>query len=438
MNRKKAPTAVALLVTSATLALAACSSSDPTNGSTAGAPSGGGAQVTLKLWSWRTEDVAAYNKKIFPKFEQENPGIKVDFEAPVVNTEYNQSLTTALAGSDGPDVAMVRAYGGLQGWTRDLLPLDGVVPDLNKIPAAVLQGSKGVDGKVYSVPTFTQTLQMFYNKDLFAQYKLEVPKTWDDFIKVNDTLLANKVTPMALGAKDGWMLPIFADVMGAGRYGATAFEKAVTTRQKTFSDPDYVASLQIVKDMQKYLNEGNAVTGVAYTDAQTEFSSGLAAMYPGGTFELTTFKTQNPQINVGTFPVPTPPGSVSSKPVVPAYADGGWAINAKIDPAKKDAAEKLLKWMDTTEFGQLAADALQMFPAVPGVTFNDPVLKQMWSDYQASPAAYLMLVNFRYCNPTADSVLAKDTQKMFLGQMTPQQVADDVTNAVSTCTLPKF
>ena len=128
MNRKKATTAVALLVTSATLALAACSSSDPTNGSTAGAPSGGGAQVTLKLWSWRTEDVAAYNKKIFPKFEQENPGIKVDFEAPVVNTEYNQSLTTALAGSDGPDVAMVRAYGGLQGWTRDLLPLDGVVP----------------------------------------------------------------------------------------------------------------------------------------------------------------------------------------------------------------------------------------------------------------------------------------------------------------------
>ena len=58
--------------------------------------------------------------------------------------------------------------------------------------------------------------------------------------------------------------------------------------------------------------------------------------------------------------------------------------------------------------------------------------------YQAAPAAYLMLVNYRYCNPTADSILAKDTQKMFLGQMTPQQVADDVANGVSTCTLPKF
>ena len=439
MNRKKATAVIALLAASASIALAGCSTSDPTAASTGAAPSGSAAApVTLTLWSWRTEDVSAYNDKIFPKFEAENPGIKVDFQAPVVNTEYNQSLTTALAGSDGPDIAMVRAYGGLQGWTRDLLPLDSVVPGLSKIPAAVLQGSKGVDGKIYSVPTFVQTLQMFYNKDIFAQLNLQVPKTWDDFIKVNDTLLAHKITPMALGAKDGWMLPIFADIMGAARYGGPAFEKAVTSGQKTFSDPDYVASLQIVKDMQKYLNETNNVTGVAYTDAQTEFSSGLAAMYPGGTFELTTFKTQNPQINLGTFPVPTPPGSVSSTPLVPAYADGGWAINAKIDPAKKAAAEKLINWMDTPEFGQLAADNVKMFSAVPGVTYSDPVLQQMWADYQAAPAAYLMLVNYRYCNPTADSILAKDTQKMFLGQMTPQQVADDVANGVSTCTLPKF
>ena len=443
MNRKKATAAVALLATGVSIALAGCSSSSPTGGTTTGGATGGAsaapvAPVTLTLWSWRTEDVDTYNDKIFPKFEEENPGITVDFQAPVVNTEYNQDLTTALAGSDGPDIAMVRAYGGLQGWTQDLMPLDEIVPDLTKIDPAVLQGSKGVDGKIYSVPTFTQTLQMFYNKDIFAQLNLQVPKTWDDFVKLNDTLLANKVTPMALGAKDGWVLPIFADIMGAARYGGNDFEKAVTSGSKTFSDPDYVASLQIVKDMQKYLNETDNVTGVAYTDAQTEFSSGLAAMYPGGTFELTTFKTQNPQINVGTFPVPTPPDSVSSKPVVPAYADGGWAINAKIDPAKKDAAEKLVKWMDTAEFGQLAADNLSMFSAVPGVTYGDPVLQQMWSDYQASPAAYLMLVNYRYCNPTADSILATDTQKMFLGQMTPQQVADDVTNAVSTCTLPKF
>jgi raffinose/stachyose/melibiose transport system substrate-binding protein len=433
MNRKKATAAAALLVTGASIALAGCSS-----GGSPGADGTAEADVTLKLWSWRTEDVDTYNDKIFPAFEKANPGIDVEFEAPVVNTEYNQSLTTALAGSDGPDLAMVRAYGGLQGWTQDLMPLDDVVPGLSDIDPAVLQGSKGVDGKIYSVPTVTQTLQMFYNKDIFEQHGLDVPTTWDDFIKLNDTLLGKDVVPMALGAKDGWVLPIFSDIVGAARYGATEFEKKVVDGSTTFSDPDYVAALQTVKDLQKYLNEGDDVTGVAYTDAQTEFSSGLAAMYPGGTFELTTFRTQNPDLNIGTFPVPPPPGSVASSPVVPAYADGGWAINAKIDPAKKDAAEKLVKWMDTKEFGQLVADNLFMFSAVPGVTYSDPVLKQMWSDYQASPAAYLMLVNYRYCNPTADSILATDTQKMFLGQMSAKQVGDDVASGVSTCTLPKF
>ena len=444
MNRTKGTAAIAMLAAGVSIALAGCSGSGDTPGSTepatggASAPASAVAPVTLTLWSWRTEDVDTYNNKIFKVFEDENPGITVDFEAPVVNTEYNQSLTTALAGSDGPDLAMVRAYGGLQGWTSDLLPLDDIVPGLTDIAPAVLQGSKGTDGKIYSVPTVTQTTQMFYNKDIFDQHGLSVPKTWDDFIKVNDTLLAAGVTPIALGAKDGWVLPMFSDIVGAARYGGTAFEKKVTSGGTTFSDPDYVAALQVVKDLQKYLNEGDNVTGVAYTDSQTEFASGLAAMYAGGTYELTTFKTQNPDINVGTFPVPTPPGSVSDKPVVPAYADGGWAINAKIAPEKKDAAIKLIQWLDTPEAGQLIADNLFMFSAVPGVTYSDPVLQQMWADYEASPAAYLMLVNYRYCNPTADSILATDIQKMFLGQMTAQQAADDVTNGVSTCTLPKF
>src|SRR5690606_4508940 len=140
------------------------------------------------------------------------------------------------------------------------------------------------------VPFATQTLQMFYNKTLFDELGLEEPTTWDEFIALNEQLLAEGVTPMALGAKDPWVLPIFSDIIGAGRYGATDFEAAVLSGEKDFTDADYVASLQLVADMQKYLSPD--VVGVGYTDSQIQFTSGLAAQYPGGTFELTTFKTQ--------------------------------------------------------------------------------------------------------------------------------------------------
>ncbi|MBO9577191.1 MAG: extracellular solute-binding protein [Microbacteriaceae bacterium] len=435
MNRKKLTAAVGVLAMTAGVALAGCTSATPGPGATDGATA---AQVDLKIWSWRTQDVDIYNNTIFPAFEAANPGINVEFEAPVVNTEYNQALTTALVGSDGPDLAMVRAYGGLQGWTKDLQPLDDIVPGLDEIDPAVLQGSKGVDGKIYSVPTVVQTMQMFYNKDLFDQFGLSVPKTWDEFIEVNEALLENGVAPMAVGAKDSWVLPLVSDVLGAARYGATEFEAKVTSGETTFADPDYVAAIQLVKDLQKYYAEGDGVTGVGVTDAETLFSAGLAGMYPGGTFELTTFLTNDPDINVGTFPVPTPPDSVSAEAVVPAYADGGWAINADIDPAKQEAAEKLINWMYSTEFGQLVADNLLMFSAAPGVTYSDPVLQQMWADYEASPAAYLMLVNYRYCDPTADSQLGPDLQNMFLGTMTAEQAGQQVADAVAGCELPKF
>lgn len=283
------------------LLLGGCAPSAPVNETAASS----GDDVTLKVWSWRTEDIDAYNT-IFDVFEKEHPGITVDFEA-FQNTEYNQILTTGLAGSDGPDVPMVRAYGQLQPNIEadQLDPIDDIVDGLDDIAPSVLAGAKGkADGKTYAVPLATQTLQMFYNKDIFKENGLEVPTTWDEFISLNDTLLEKGITPMALGVKDDWMMPIFADIVGSARYGGSAFEGEVLDGTKTFEDPDYVAALQIVADMKKYLTPD--VVGVSYTDSQVQFTSGQAAQFPGGSFEIATFASQAPDMNIGSYQVPLP------------------------------------------------------------------------------------------------------------------------------------
>jgi raffinose/stachyose/melibiose transport system substrate-binding protein len=170
--RRRILTTAALLAGGA-LALSACApSADP------GSTSDAGDDVTLTVWSWRTEDVDAYNR-IFDVFEKDHPGITVEFEA-FQNTEYNQILTTGLAGSDGPDVPMVRAYGQLQPNIEagQLEPIDGEVDGLDGIAESVIAGAKGkADGKTYAVPLATQTLQMFYNKKIFAEQGLSVPTT---------------------------------------------------------------------------------------------------------------------------------------------------------------------------------------------------------------------------------------------------------------------
>src|SRR5690554_1137729 len=68
--------------------------------------------VQLSFWSWRTEDVQAYETFI-AEFRETHPNIEIEF-IPYRNTEYNTILATALQGGAGPDIIHLRTYGGME------------------------------------------------------------------------------------------------------------------------------------------------------------------------------------------------------------------------------------------------------------------------------------------------------------------------------------
>jgi raffinose/stachyose/melibiose transport system substrate-binding protein len=384
--------------------------------------------VTLTMWSWRTEDVDKYNT-IFDVYEAQNPGVTVEFEA-FLNTEYNQFLATGLEGSDGPDLAMVRAYGGVQGLIEagQLVPIDGLV-DVSNVEQSLLAAATGrSDGQLYGVPFATQTLQVFYNKGIFDELGLTEPTTWDEFVALNKAIDAGGYTPMALGAKDAWMLPIFHEIVGAARYGGPAFRDALLAGTKDFTDPDYVASIDIVNQMTDFMVDD--VVGVAYADSQIQFTAGLAAQFPGGSFELGNFKTQAPDMELGVYLVPPPPGAVSSKPLSAGWGDGSFAINSK--SPNREAALKLLNWLASPEFGQLFVDEVKQFSVIKGLTYSDPLMKEMNELFLSGPTAYINLVDMRFGDPTGSTLIGEGIQSMFLRDMTPAGVADKLQTGVST------
>jgi raffinose/stachyose/melibiose transport system substrate-binding protein len=416
------------------LTLSACvpSSSSSSSGGDGGTAAPG-EEVTLKVWSWQASTAPAW-ERIFDVYEDENPGITIEFEG-FQPTEYNQILATGLEGSDGPDVPMLRAYGGVQSAIRagQLVPIDDDVEGLDQFDPTVLRAAQGQDdGKTYGVPFAFQTLQMFYNKTMFDEMGLEEPTTWDEFVELQETLVAEGVTPMALGAREDWVLPIFHDIVGSARYGGTEFEKAVLAGEKDFTDPDYVASLEVVEQMREYLDPN--VTAIAVADASLQFTSGQAAQWPGGSFDLPTFEKGAPDTEWGVYQVPPPPGSVSKKAVTPAYADGSFGINKESE--HQEEALALLNWMATPEFGQLFADEAEQFSALPGVEYSNPLMQEMNELYADGPSSYLLLVNFRYGDPTGTGVLGPDIQSLFLGQKTPQDLATNLQTGVSTWFTP--
>lgn len=403
--------------------LAACA---PSTDESAGGGDGDG--TTLQVWSWRTEDVDEY-EKIFDAYEAEHEGVTIEFK-PYVATEYDTILSTGLSAKGGPDVAQLRANGGLQPVCSAgrLVELEAEDVDTSAIPDEVLGGARcESDGGLYGVPFASQALVVYYNKAIFEENGLEEPETWDELMSNSKALQDADITPYAVTGKDNWVLPMLHDLFTAPRYGGPEFEAAVQSGKKDFTDPDYVASIETMEQVTPYFPED--VVGVDYATAQTLFTSERAAMYPGGSFELAFFQQQNPDLELGVFAVPPPPGAVMDESLTPGWVDASFGVNA--DSPNKEEALELVRWMATQDFGQMVSDELKQLNPVEGVTSNDPLLQEISELRSESPTPYLLLQDFRYGEPTGTDLMAAGLQKMLLGDTDAKAISADLQKGIA-------
>ena len=384
-------------------------------------------EVTLTVWSWRTEDEDAYNE-IFDVYEAAHPGVTVEF-VPFVNTDYNNILATGLTGEGGPDVVQLRAYGGIQPLIEagQLLPLDGKVATLSNFTDAILKGATGrSDGHIYGVPFGVQVLGAYYNKGIFDELGLSEPQTWDEFIAVLDALQAAGYTPIGNPAKDVWMLTILHEAIAAPRYGGPEFQAAVLSGEKDFTDPDYVAGLEVINLIKPYLHKD--VVGIGYEDARTLFITEQAGIFIGGSFEVGFWRSEASDLDIGMFVVPPPPGSLTG-PLAPGWMDGSYGVNALSE--HPDAAMELVEWMGTPEFGQLFTEKIKQLSPIPGTKPMDPLLAEFAEAFAEMPASYLLLVDFRYGDPSGTAILQPEIQKMLLGETTAAEAAAALQEGIS-------
>ena len=377
------------------------------------------AQTTLTFWSWRTEDVAAYEKFI-EAFRAENPDIDVEF-TPYLNTEYNTILATALQGGGGPDIIHLRAYGGMEPLAEAgyLVRLDDKVPALADFDPGILLGATNrADGGVYGVPFALQTVQVLYNEDMFEELGLSEPQTWDEFVAVAEALQASGVNALANGALEPWTVETLFGGVGPSYYGGDDFFADITGGEADFTDPRFSQALEQMVAITPYMAEN--YMGVAYTDMQSMFAFGQAGMLIGGSYELGILEQLNPELNVGVFPVP---GQAEGEGRVSYYVDGSYGVNAA--SPNQEAALKFIEFLASQEYGQMFSDELQQISAVPGVTPTGEELSEIVGLMNEVGTPYLMLTAFRFGQPSGSTLLQNEMQAVLAGD---QEVADAVTN----------
>lgn len=384
----------------------------------------------LSFWSWRQEDKAQYEKFI-KAFEAKNQGITVKFET-FEATNYNTILSTALAGGSGPDLLFARAYGGLETVANGgyLLPLDKTnVPALEKFaPAAIAAETVRSSKTTYAVPFASQTMLVIYNKDIFDKNGLKEPETYDDLVKASEKLKAAGIMPFGNGTATAWQNEVMVGGIASTLMGR-AFYNDLMAGKADFTDKRYTDALGKMKEITKYFPDG--FIGLDYASAQQLFSSGMAGMFVGGSYEIANFKKQNPGMKMGIFAMPGL--KAGDEKLVAQYFDGGYAINAKT--TKKEAALKFLNFLASQEFGQMFADDLNNIVTMPGVTFKDPLLAEV-AELNKSSIPYVMLVHFRFGEPSGSPLLQGEIQKLLSNKATPEEVGKNVTTGLAAWYAP--
>lgn len=313
--------------------------------------SGGASEDTITVMCVGTEAdeyVAGY-EKIAEDFSADNEygvTVKIDFYE---NEQYKTKLTTLMASNAVPDIFFTWELSYLEpfvagGKTADLTPyLDEDTEWKNSFADGTLD-LVSYDDKTYAIPTQKSLCVMFYNKTIFEDNNLEIPTTYDEFLAACDTLKSNGITPMALCGSDAWIPAQFVQQIAAGMAGDDLFQSICDGSEKWNNETNVKAAEEVKKMADKeYFNNG--YIGTSPEEAREIFTSGKAAMWFMGAWEVGNLMVSDIGDSIGVFSMPAFDSQYNNISV--GSIDTSFAVSENCK--NKDAAVAFLKYWTQAE-----------------------------------------------------------------------------------------
>lgn len=354
MGKKKVIATILVSISMATTLLTGCTSSIRI----------GNSKKQIVFFSNKIEAVDTYNKLV-EKFEAENPDIDVVVSAPPDATTV---LKTRLVKGDAPDIISLSADRSFADFVdaNILEDLSGKI-DFSVIDPIYNQMLKAleiesVDG-IYGVPYALNASGVIYNKDIFEELGLSIPKTWDEFLGLAQAVQDNGITPFYFTLKESWTsLPAW-NCIASTLVSSDSFKK-VNSKETTFNEI-YSETTDKIMKLMKYGHSDNF--GVGYNDGNTAFANGESAMYLQGSYAIPAILTVNPDLNLGMFPLPASNNEEENKLV--SGVDVYFAITK--DAKNKEESIRFINFLLEEENAKTYIDEQSAFSAVKGVVQED-------------------------------------------------------------------
>ena len=388
MARMRARSAVVLGASVALLAACTSGGTTPEPGNNNEEPPAEGEEVTIEWWhNSNTDPGMGYYQQVADDYMAENPNVTIEIEA-MAHEDMVTQLEAAFQSGNMPDIYMERGGGELRqhveaGLTKDIS--DQAAETIEAIGASA--NGWQIDGKTYGLPFSLGVVGFWYNTQIWEENGVEVPETWDDFYQAIETLKANGVDPLSVGAADAWPLAHYYYYFALRECSQETVETGLA--EFDFSDDCW---LKAGDDLQEFVeaepfNDGFLATKAqeGATSASGLLANGQVAAEMQGHWEPGVMQGLNdgePVENIDWFPFPAVEGGEGD----PDAAIGGgdaWAASAEAPDAAVDFMIYLLSDEVQTGFAELNMG----LPTNPAATdaVADPTLATLLEFREASP-----------------------------------------------------
>jgi len=330
------PIATVGVVLALGVGLAACAGGD-TGGD---APKEINLYVTSHPWS---EALVAH----IPEYEKET-GVTVKVTQLEQQQLEDQASVRLNAGSTDIDVLMYRPLQvntlyGQNGYLADLTDYIAKSPEWDwkdYVPAA--QQLVEYNNQTLGVPVTSETMAIFYRKDLLQKAGLAVPTTIDELVEAAAAIKAQNPgtagfisRTTAAGANTPFASFLFA-------YGGNWQEDG----KSKIDTPEAVDAYQVYADLIRKYGPDNVSTDMEWTDADALFAAGKSGFLEETSSNYNTFADPSSSQVVDTFGViPFPEGPAGDGRVFTA----AYSLGISQFSTKKDQAWDFIKWATSPE-----------------------------------------------------------------------------------------
>jgi len=321
-------------------------------------------KTTLKVLNYTdltVANAAAFEKWMWETFLKANPDVAIDKED-LFNEPFHDKTNAYIASGNVPDVMYVWPSGRSTGLhekklLKDLTPLIKKDNLQSKYLPIALDPSQQASGYQAMLPQSVTASHAFYvNTEVLDECGLKPAKTYAELKAQVPVLNAKGYETVIMPNKDTWVMQSCLFSAIAGRFCGAGWENKILSGQAKFTDPDFVAALNFIRQIYADNVISKNALGIDYGEGPGLFATKKSAYYIDGDWRVGAFLTdkstgealispeKQKKILVTVFP--DIEGAKINK-TTSTIVGVGYAMSAAIPEgsAKEDAAWRLIKWL---------------------------------------------------------------------------------------------